>query len=330
MTNALNGIDSTTEIPRLVLVLGDESLLVDRAISAVSAAGRALDPECDVRDLPAAGIGLADLYDLLSPGLFGGGRVVILRDAHMLGAEEVEALGPFLAHPADEVTIVLAHPGGVRGKKLLELCRSAGAHVVTCAPLARAEERMEFLRAEIRAARGTITADAAAALLEAVGSDIREIAAVAAQMVADCGGSIDARAVHAYHRGRADVTGFAVADRAVVGDIAGALETLRWAHAVGVPNVLIADALADGIRSIAKVSSAGSRANPFELASKLGMPPWKVKRAQSQARGWTAPALTAALLLVADLNAAVKGASAHPDYAVERVVREMARLKSQR
>ena len=47
-----------------------------------------------------------------------------------------------------------------------------------------------------------------------VGSDLREISAVVAQLVGDTGGSIDAAAVSAYHRGRAEVTGFAVADQA--------------------------------------------------------------------------------------------------------------------
>jgi DNA polymerase-3 subunit delta len=50
------------------------------------------------------------------------------------------------------------------------------------------------------------------------------------------------------------------------------------------------------------------------------MPPWKVKRAQGQARGWTEPGLRRALGVVADLNADVKGAAADPGYALERAI----------
>src|SRR4029453_3525928 len=141
------------------------------------------------------------------------------------------------------------------------------------------------------------------------------------QLVSDTGGRIDGAAVTRYHRGRAEVTGFAVADRAVVGGVPGALEALRWALAVGVAHVLVADALADGVRSIARVSSAG-RGNPYAMASALGMPPWKVKRAQSQARGWTAAGLSRAMRTVADLNADVKGVAADPSYALEAATPE--------
>src|SRR5581483_11586685 len=100
-------------------------------------------------------------------------------------------------------------------------------------------------------------ADATAALVDAVGSDLRELAAVSAQLVSDSGGAVDADLVRAYHRGRAEVTGFAVADLAVAGRGSQAWETLRHALAIGVAEVLVADALADGVRSIARVASAG-------------------------------------------------------------------------
>ncbi len=183
---------------------------------------------------------------------------------------------------------MLGHAGGAKGKAILELARRASAPQISCAKLTRPDERLEFVRNEVRRARGTISADAAAALVDAVGSDLRELAAVAAQLVADSDGRVDAALVAAYHEGRAEVSGFTVADLAVTGDVPGALQALRWALAVGVPQVVIADALADGVRSVAKVSGAG-RGNPNDLAPKLGMAPWKVRRAQSQARGWTEP-----------------------------------------
>jgi DNA polymerase-3 subunit delta len=185
------------------------------------------------------------------------------------------------------------------------------------------------VRAEVSRLGGAITAQAAAVLLDAVGTDLRELATACSQLVSDTGGRIDGAAVTRYHRGRAEVTGFAVADRAVVGDVPGALEALRWALALGVAHVLVADALADGIRSIARVSSAG-RANPYSLASTLGMPPWKVKRAQSQARGWTEPGLALALRLVAELNAGVKGVAADPAYALEAAIQDIAAARAAR
>ncbi|HZZ96155.1 MAG TPA: DNA polymerase III subunit delta, partial [Jatrophihabitantaceae bacterium] len=116
-------------------------------------------------------------------------------------------------------------------------------------------------------------------------------------------------------------------DLAVVGNAPGALEALRYALDVGVPHVVIADALADGVRTIARVGSAG-RGNEYQLASKLGMPPWKVKRAQSQSRGWTEAGVRRALGVVAVLNADVKGEAANPAWALERAVRQLAQART--
>jgi DNA polymerase-3 subunit delta len=307
----------------LRLILGDEELLVARAVAEVAAAARAVDPASDVRELVAADLVPGDLYDLLSPSLFGDRRVVVIRGVHEARSELVDALRGHLADVADDVSLVLVHPGGARGKALVDAVRAAGAIVVECPKITRAEDRLAFVRAEVSRVGGSISPDAAAVLLDAVGTDLRELATACSQLVADSGGRVDAAAVTRYHRGRAEVTGFAVADRAVVGDVPGALEALRWALAVGVAHVLVADALADGIRSVARVSSAG-RANPYSLASSLGMPPWKVKRAQSQSRGWTEPGLTAAMRVVADLNADVKGVAADPGYALEAAIRDIA------
>jgi DNA polymerase-3 subunit delta len=313
----------------LRLVVGDEELLVSRAVGEVVSAARAADSQSDVREVQASEVAPGDLFDLLSPSLFGGRRVVVLRGAHEAKADLVEGLRRYVADPAPDVTLVVLHPGGARGKAVLEVFRGAGAVVVECAKLTRADERQAFVRAEAARSGGAITPDAVAVLLDSVGTDLRELATACAQLVADSGGRVDAAAVNRYHRGRAEVTGFAVADRAVVGDVPGALETLRWALAIGVAHVLVADALADGVRSVARVSAAG-RANPYALASSLGMPPWKVKRAQSQSRGWTETGLSAALRVVADLNAEVKGVAADPAYALEAAIRRIATARSAR
>lgn len=314
----------------LRLVLGDEELLVSRAVAEIVAAARARDPECDVRDLVAATVTPGDLYDLLGPSLFGDRRVVVLRAAQEARAELIEALRGHLSTAADDVQLVVVHSGGARGKAIIEAMRAAGAAVTECPKVTRAEERLAFVRAEVARLGGALSAEAAAVLLDAVGTDLRELATACSQLVADTGGRVDAAAVTRYYRGRAEVTGFAVADRAVVGDVAGALEALRWALGVGVAHVLVADALADGVRSVARVSSTPARGNPYTLATSLGMPPWKVKRAQSQARGWTEPGLAEALRVVAELNAGVKGVAADPSYALEAAIQDIATARSRR
>ena len=231
-------------------------------------------------------------------------------------------LTPYLAEPAEGCVLVVQHVGGAKGKALLDAARKAKAFEIGCAKLTRPDERADFVRAEIRRNGGRIAPDAVSALLDAVGSDLRELAAVSAQLVSDAGGDVGVDIVRAFHRGRAEVSGFAVSDLAVVGRAGPALEALRHALALGVPHVVIADALAEGVRSVARVASAG-RGDQYTLAKQLGMPPWKVKRASSQARGWTEAGLRQALNVVATLNADVKGAAADPSYALEVAVRRI-------
>ena len=321
----------------LHLVTGDEPLLVERAVQRVVAAVRSQDPAAEVRKVPAAGLLAAELAELLSPSLFGDTRVVVLEGAHELGKDTADALGRQLAVPADGVSLVVTMPGGgtggtggkggksgkggpgAAGKAVADALRAAGAEVTECVAPTRFDDRVTFVRAEVESAGGTISRDAVSVLIDAVGTDLRELAAAAGQLVADAGGSIDEAAVRHYHRGRAEVTGFAVAEKAITGDAAGALEALRWALAVGVAPVLVADALADAVRTVARVGAAG-RGDPYRLAGSLGMPPWKVRKAQGQVRGWRPEGLATAMAAVAEVNADVKGAAADPGYALERAV----------
>jgi DNA polymerase-3 subunit delta len=280
-------------------------------------------------DMQGADLGGPELPELLGPSLFGEGRLLIIRSGHDVKVAALAQLQPYLASPEQGSTNVLHHAGGAKGKAVLEAARTGDAVEISCVKLTRPDERLEFVRAEVRRSGGTITPDAVAALVDAVGNELRELAAACAQLVGDSDGRIDVDLVRAYHRGRAEVTGFAVADLAVTGRGAEALETLRHALQIGVAEVLVADALADGIRSIARVASAGN-ADPYALASRLGMPPWKVKRANAQSRGWTESGVRTALGVVAELNADVKGAAADSGYALERAVRALVAARAQR
>jgi len=303
----------------LHLVLGEEELLVDRAIAGIVEQTRASEPSADVQKVRAGATSGPELAEMLSPSLFAEARVLVLEAAHEAGKETAALIVSAAADLPEAVVLVVAHAGGGRGKALADALRKANAQVHTCAKITRPPELADFVRFELRAAGARPSGDAVPALVDAVGSDLRELAAACAQLVADSPGAIDAAAVHRYHRGRAEVTGFDVAEKAVAGERAAALEALRWATQRGVPHVLLADALADAVRTIARVSAAGG-GDPYRLAGELGMPPWKVKKAGAQSRGWSPQALGAALQVVALLNADVKGAAADADYAVERAV----------
>lgn len=254
--------------------------------------------------------------------LFARTRLVLIEGTHEASKDFAEALAAAVEAADSDLLLVLTHAGGARNKNLIERVTRAGGRVHDCAKLTRHDDRLTFIRREAERAGGMISAAAVTALLDAVGNDLRELSAATGQLVFDTGGRVDVDDVARYHRGRAEITGFTVAERALVGDLASALEALRWALDQGVAAVLIADALADGVRTAARVVSVG-RGDPYELARTLGLPPWKVKRAQQQARGWQVNGLHEALQIVARVNADVKGAAASAEFSLESAVRQL-------
>src|SRR5262249_22717596 len=206
------------------LVLGDEELLVARGVAAALADARVADPDASMEEFAAADMTVSELLAALSPSLFGGGRVVVVRDAQDAKKDLAAAILSYAASPEPDIVLVVTHAGGAKGKPLADGLREAGASVVNAAKLTKARERVDFLRDESRKLGGKATDEAAEALVSAVGNDLRELASACSQLVADTGGRIDPATVARYYRGRAAVSGFTVADAAMVGDLPGALE----------------------------------------------------------------------------------------------------------
>ncbi|TKJ31748.1 DNA polymerase III subunit delta [Blastococcus sp. CCUG 61487] len=312
---------------RLRVVSGEEELLRARAVAAVRSAVRERHAEVELHELAAQGLPVGELADVLAPSLFGGHRLVVVTGVQEAAGALAESLTAYAKDPDPDITLVVVHAGGKRNEALLKAFVAAGAAVDECPKLSSVGDRIAFVRNEVRTVGGRITPDAASALVEAIGADLRQLSAAAGQLVSDFGGAIDADAVARFHRGQAEVTGFTVAERVLVGDRHGSLEMVRWALQRGVAHVLIADAIADGVRTAARVAGLSSR-NPGELARTLKMPPWKVKKAQAQARGWSIDGLQQAIGVAAELNADVKGAAASADYALERAVRRIVAIRA--
>ena len=303
-----------TDVPPLTLVTGPEELLADRAVTQIVAAARQADPAVEICDLAPGQLAPGGFAELVSPSLFGEAKVVILRGVQDLTTDQVAEVTRYLKDPADTTVLVLVHGGGVKGKALLDAVKKLKPNLVDCPKLAKPGDRIGFIKAEFKRERRSITDDAARALSDAVGSDLRELAAAASQLVADTEGTVDDAVVARYYQGRAEVSGFAIADLAIEGKRFEALEQLRFALDTGVAPVLIVSAFATGLRRLGKVAAAGGNARD------LGLPPWQVDKLRKQARSWNPARLGAALRSVAETDAAVKGAGADPAYALEKLV----------
>lgn len=314
----------------VTIAVGQEDLLLDRAVQQVVAAARAADADTDVRDLTPDQLQPGTLAELTSPSLFAERKVVVVRAAQDLSADTIKDVKAYLGSPAEEITLVLLHAGGAKGKGLLDAARKAGAREVACPKMTKPADRLGFVRGEFRATGRSATPEVRQSLVDAIGSDLRELASACAQLAADVEGTIDEAVVARYYTGRAEASSFTVADRAVEGRAAEALEALRWSLATGVAPVMITSALAQGVRAIGKLASAPRGARPGDLARDLGMPPWKIDRVRQQMRGWSADGVATALRAVAAADAGVKGGGDDPAYALEKAVVAIARAARSR
>lgn len=269
------------------------------------------------------------MAELLSPSLFAEERIVVVQSAAEAGKEPAALITATAKHLPEGITLMVIHTGGGRQKAMVGELKKAGAQEFACTAPKWPSERMDFVRGEFRELGARVNAEVVELVTETVGSDLRELSAACHQLVADTGNKVTADAVRMYYTGRAEVTGFEVADKAVTGDLAGAMESLAWAEHHGTARVLLADALAEAVHAIARVRSMGNT-DKYSLASELGMPPGRVGKIQTQARAWDSRSIGEALLVVAKLNGDVKGQAADAGYALENAVATVAQLRPRR
>ncbi|MBD8080742.1 DNA polymerase III subunit delta [Cellulosimicrobium arenosum] len=307
----------------VVLVQGPESLLAERAVDALVDLARERDPQVEKIALEGASYQAGSLSVATSPSLFGEAKIVVVGGAEAATEELVADVTAYVPVADPGTTVVVVHGGGVRGKRMLDAIRASGAPVVLAEAIKKDSDKVAFVTAEFRRARRRIDASGVRALVEALGTDLRELAAACGQLVTDTEGTVTEQVVDRYYGGRVEATGFRVADAAVAGSTGEAVALLRHALATGADPVPLVAALAMKLRALAKVGAARGRGSAS--AKDLGMAPWQVDRARRELAGWTPEGLATAISAVAQADAEVKGAGRDPVFAVERAVLTIAR-----
>jgi DNA polymerase-3 subunit delta len=316
-------------VPPFVLISGPEGVIAERALATTLDDLKAQVPDLEVVRLAAATYEAGSLGVHASPSLFGGEKCLVVQDLDEAPDELQEDLLAFLGAPEPDVTLIITHKSGQRGKKVLDTLKKAGARVLEAPAIKSDRDKSDFAMHEFRRAGRKATPDAIRALIEAVGKDVRELAAACSQLVADTTGLIDDQVVLRYHGGKVEATGFRVADAAVAGDAGEALRLLRHAIGTGVDPVPIVAVLAQQLRQLVKVGSAG-RGRSADLARDLGMAPWQVDKARRSLSGWGPEGLAESIQAVALADFEVKGGGRDPVYAVERAILTITRARTGR
>ena len=316
----------------VTLVTGKEEFLRERTVTAVRAAVRAHDAEAEMAEAVGADLTLGALGEMSAPSLFSSTRCVVVRELENLPEESVAALVDYAAGPAKDVALVLVHSGGPKGSGTLTKLRKLGPVTEVKTEELKPSEFPQFVLSEARLLGSRMDQSAAVLLVQAVGQDLRALAAAVDQLTHDFPGeTIGEQRVAQYFGGRAEAKSFVVADAAFAGRRLEALEELRWALDNGTASVLVTSAFAGSARGLAKFRAATARGRGMldvDIAREAGVPPWKVRTLREQAKGWTDDGLVAAIRAVAQADADVKGAASDASYTLERLVLTITALRS--
>jgi DNA polymerase-3 subunit delta len=314
-------VEEASPFGHALLVTGPESLLAERAVADFVVRATTERPDAAVTRLASGELDAGALAEAAGGSLFASATVLVLNELGDLPAELADQLVALADDPGADLALALAHSGGNKGKAVLDRLRKLRLRVVDC-PSIKPWELPQFVAAEVRRLNGRADAASAVALVDAVGTDTRALAAAVRQLLDDTPDRLLTEpAVRRYFGGRAEVTSFSVADDVLGGRIDGALGKLRWALSTGVAPVLITSALSNNLRSLGKyLDGRDARLRDADLARNIGVPPWKLKDLSRLSRDWKPTAVAEAIQIVATADAQIKGAASDPGFALEQAV----------
>lgn len=312
--------DHATPAP-IVLLSGTFDATAYRALDRIKRRLR-LDTEAlEFIEASASDYRRGMLTDWSTPSLFAEPKCIIVRDLESMNdAFVADALDLAKAPRDPDITIILRHAGGQRGKKVLtELRKQADVVEIVNTEPKRMSDKQAFISSLFAYNGRSVHFETAQALLEIFAESLGEIPGAVDQLCDDVEGDISASDVTRFFGGRIETTGFQVADAAIAGQTASAVLLLRQALASGVPEIMILGAMTKKIRLMSKVADTGN-APAASLAGTIGAAPWQIDRARKDLRGWDDTKLVRAHRALAATDEAVKGGSRNAAYAMEQLV----------
>jgi DNA polymerase-3 subunit delta len=243
-------------------------------------------------------------------GLFGAGRLVIVQGVEGWKKADVEAVRTYLAAPAPGVVLALVTDEPPRDSALAAMVAKSGE--VLRYDVVKPKDPSVWVRAELERLEAQASDDAARRLAEIVGDDVSALSQEIDKLVtwAD-GGPITPRDVEVL-AGPAwgDPPTWAVSDAWGNRDAGAVLAACEAELERGVEPFLVAVRLAAQVTLVRAVQAlAAEGLAPREVASRLKKHEFRVRKASSHAERYSRDELDAAVVRLAQLDAALKGAS---------------------
>lgn len=326
----LIGALSAARIEPVYLFEGEEEFLHEEGIRRIERAIFGGDDAGLDRDLLRGDeITLAEILDLASTYAMGGGRrLIVVRAAGRLRADDAAGLKAYLADPNPKTCLVFSDPRLDRRRIFYRTLQNKAARI-DCAPL---DERRtaQWVREKLRERGFGISPELADMITAGLISDgLGRLNAEIDKLIESIGAprTIEqedlALLVNVPRTGDA----FLLAQQILAGDRARAVTSLRALLAAGEEPVMLLGGMSWYFRNALKARVVRERrVNPRAAGERYGIDPWRAERFQNEVGRVAAPTLRAAIraCLVADRE--IKGGgSRDPAHAFELLIHRLAR-----
>lgn len=236
-------------------------------------------------------------------------RLVIVEGAERWRAEDVDAVAAYLADPAPGSVLALVTDEAPKSRALADLSTKKGRVLAYDVPKPR--DLPTWIRSQFERLGTPADLDGARALLEVVGDDVTALTSEVEKIAAWARGQpVARRDVEALAVAAHDTPSWAVADAWGARDAAALLSACESALEQGEEPFIVAVRLGGQVafvRAVQRLADEGLGVR--EIAKRLRRHEFRVRKALGQAENYTREELDDAVVRLAALDAALKGAS---------------------
>jgi DNA polymerase-3 subunit delta len=296
-----------TELRPIYLLTGGDRPKIRRALERLR--GR-FGPE-SVETLSAEAVAGDEAVAALNAlGLFSGdgGRLVIVEDVERWKKDDEASVAGYLGSPVEGAVLALV-AGELKGSTLPALCARAGEVLAFEVP--RPRDLPGWVRAQFERVGVQADADAARALVEIVGDDASALATEVEKLAAwSAGEHIGRREVELLAAPAQEASAWAIMDAWGGRDLPGALAACQSDLEHGSDPFAIAMRLSSQVTLVRQAQAlAEEGVSAKDIAKRLRKHEFRVRKALGHAENYTRDELDDAVIRLAALDAALKGAS---------------------
>jgi DNA polymerase-3 subunit delta len=293
------------ELRPVYLLTGSDRPKIRRALARLRAR---FDPESVELLAADATTGAEAVAALNSLGLFGSGRLVAVEGVERWKKEDVEAVAGYLGSPATGSVLALLPDEPMRDDALAKLATRHGEVLAYDVPKPR--DPTVWVRGEFARLEADAKDDAPRRLVEIAGDDVMTLSSEIDKITTWAGGEpISAREVESLAVPAHGTEPWALTDAWGARDLGAALAACEVALEQREPFILCL-ALASHVGRVRAAQVFGEQGlGARDIAKRLRIKEYPARKALAHAENYTRDELDAAIIRLAQLDAALKGAS---------------------